>query len=233
MSAETVSIIIADDHPLFRDGISSALKDQSNISKITQAGNGNEVMKLLQDSHYDIVLMDIKMQPGNGIETTQKISRQFPNTKVIALSMYGDDRYIIEMFQKGAKGYLIKNTNKENILDAINKVMSGKIYIDSETTTPELLKSIQNITEDKIHSIVKPNAWEERMREIMFLMCHQKSSKQIADILNLSKRTIDTYRDKLLELTKSDNAAGIIVYAVDKGIKEDEMLHERFKKWLK
>src|SRR4051812_5194063 len=126
MNAEGIKIIIADDHPVFRDGLNGVLRRQDFIIKISQASDGTEVIRILEGENYDVVLMDINMKPMNGVQATEVIRKKFPDVKVIALSMFGEERYISEMISKGANGFLLKNSNKSEIIQAIKNVIKGK-----------------------------------------------------------------------------------------------------------
>src|ERR1041385_5304155 len=127
-SSSRYKVIIADDHQFFRDGFEIALKQIDEVKKIAHASNGKEVLKLLKNDTYDLVFMDIKMPEMNGIETTKEIEMHYPHVKVIALSMYDDRKNVIEMFNSGARGYIIKNTDSKEIETAIKKVMEGEHY---------------------------------------------------------------------------------------------------------
>ena len=122
---QTIKLIIADDHPVFRDGLYGVLKRQDFISKISQASDGTEVIRFLESENYDVVLMDIKMLPMNGVQATEIIRNRFPEVKIIALSMFGEERFINEMITKGASGYLLKNSNKSEIVQASKGVVRG------------------------------------------------------------------------------------------------------------
>src|SRR5258708_7794891 len=127
-------LIIADDHPVFRAGMEAALKSMAIVSKVAQACDGKEVIQLLSHEHYDIILMDISMKQMDGIEATSIISKRFPLTKVIALSMHEDADIIADILDKGAVGYLIKNADKDEIRKAIEDVMAGKKYYSVEAS---------------------------------------------------------------------------------------------------
>lgn len=219
-----LKIIIADDHPIFRDGLNTVLRRQEFIEKITQAANGTEAIQLLESEHYDVVLMDIKMEPMNGLEATEIIRHRFPNVKIIALSMFGEERYIMEMIDKGASGYLLKNSKKSEIIAAIKAVVKGGTYFSDE---------VNNFILERLSAIKKgekitPDYMENRMREVLFLMCHEKTSKEIANALNISVRTIDDCRADILKITNSKNIVGVVKYAIQSGIMEDEILRSKF-----
>src|SRR5687767_10507495 len=125
---KNIKIIIADDHPLFRDGIHQLLTGQGAIEVIDEATNGKEVLNLLAKKAYDLVIMDIKMPHLSGIDATRVIQKKHPEVKVLAISMFDEQPYIVKMLKAGAKGYLLKNSTKEELLKAISQIMKGESY---------------------------------------------------------------------------------------------------------
>ncbi len=220
MEKETLDLILADDHPLFRHGLFSLLRSLPIIREIQQAANGKEVISLLEAKPFDVVLMDIRMKPLDGISTTELITKRF-DTKVIGLSMFGDRRYVQEMIRNGAVGYLLKNADKEEIIEALDTIRKGGTYYSSQVM--QLLEQSKSISVKKQFLTTH----EEKLREIMYLLCLEKSSKEIADILCLSKRTIDEYRQEISIITQSKNLAGVIKYALENEILEDEILKKK------
>jgi DNA-binding NarL/FixJ family response regulator len=226
-----ISLIIADDHPVFREGIVATIKDHPLISKIKQAANGNEVIKHLENEIADLVLLDIKMEPMNGIETMEVIKHRFPSVRVIALSMYSEEKYILQLVKLGVSGYLIKNADKEEIINAIEKVISGKTYF-TPNVSDVLFEKLMNLTKsiDPVNSQSQYHL--DKLHEIIYLMYLEKTTVEIAEILCLSKRTIEEYRVEILKLTNSKNVAGVVKYAIEKGITEDIMVKKRVEKSL-
>ncbi len=223
-----LSIIIADDHPAVRYGIKSILEDISFIHTVSEATNGEQVVELLNKQHYDIILMDIRMPFQDGITTTAVISRKFPSVKVIALSMHAEAKYIIEMLEKGASGYLLKSADREIIVSAILAVSRGETYLCKEIS--DIL--VKRVANDQKENTKKNYYHEETLQNIIFLQSHGKRSKEIADILCLSVRTIETYRLEIYKLTKAENLSGLIKYAIDKGITTDDLLLHKFRAHL-
>jgi DNA-binding NarL/FixJ family response regulator len=225
-SARTAKIIIADDHPIFRGGLNMILKNQSFVSKVAEAADGGEVISILAKESYDVVLMDIKMEPMSGIDATEIIQQKYPSTKVIALSMHDDEKNILDIISKGASGYLLKNADKEEIIEAIKEVMEGRQYFSREVSTIMLdrFKAKPVPEEDLVP--------KDRMREIVFLICHECTSQEIAEILYLSVRTIETYRSHILKVTKSKNLVGLMKFAEANDIMDDKDLKLKFSKAL-
>ena len=229
-TTETIKVIVADDHPVFRDGMAGALGRMKPISKISMAANGMEVLSLLEHDNHDLVLMDIGMKPMDGIETTDIIRKRFPHVKVIALSMSDDVRSVTRMFEKGASGYLLKNADTEEIEAAIRAVMKGEQYFSKEVSGI-LLNHVNNLKQSKASAEVS-NYHKQRLREIIFLICHELTTAEIARALSLSERTIDDYRVEILKTTFSRNSAGIVKYAIANGIDQDAELKYKFGKVL-
>lgn len=222
-----LTIIIADDHPSVRYGIRSILEDESFVDVILEAENGQQVIELLQKRSIDIVFMDIAMTGGDGFAATETICKLFPNTKVIAISMYREERYVREMFAKGAKGYLLKNADREIIIQAMKEVFHGGIYISKEIA--HCISSDSGTAKTS----TRKNNHAERLREIIYLMCFEKTSKEIAGILFLSPRTIEEYRRQINEVIGSVSVVGVINYANEQGIREDILLEKKFDNHLK
>ncbi len=229
MTSQTdkIKLIIADDHPVFRGGMEGVIKNIHFVSKVSQAAHGDEVIRLLEHEHYDLVLMDIKMSPMNGLETTEIIKSRYPKTKVIAMSMHDDEKNILNILEKGAQGYLIKNADKEEIKEAITEVIAGRKYFSKEVARVIYQKLIHG-EKDSLHGKPDDPLQKERLREIVFLICNELTNQQIADVLFLSKRTIEDYRKQILETTKSKNIVGVVKYAVSVGILEDQELKKKF-----
>jgi DNA-binding NarL/FixJ family response regulator len=157
-------------------------------------------------------LMDIDMPKMDGIEATRKALDRFPDLKVIALSMFGDDEYYIKMIEAGAKGFIVKNSDIEIVEQAISKVMEGQNYFSSDVMATLVVHLNQRKTEEL------KNDLSERESEILYLICKGFSNQEIADSLFLSKRTVDKHRENILFKTNSKNTASLVLYALKHGI---------------
>ncbi len=208
---KTTSLIIADDHAIFRDGFKVLLKKQSKVKLVAEAANGKELLEKVREYQPNVVITDIKMPVMDGIAACHELSRDFPKVKIIALSMFHDDHLVIEMLEAGASGYLLKNTNKEELLLAIRTVMEGgSYYCDA---TPEKLS--QMIAGMHYHGDrSKAAKLTENEKEVMRLICRQYSNKEIAAALKLSVRTVESYRVKIQEKTGARNSAGVVIYSI-------------------
>ena len=211
-----ISVVIADDHEIFRDGFRAMLKKYPDIRLAGEADNGKELIDLAGRLNPDVVLTDIKMPKMDGIEATRQLIRRYPGISIISLSMFDEDNLIIEMLEAGAKGYLLKNANKDEIIDAIKAVNRGKNYY-CRNTSSKLLHMIEKSKFDPYKETPRPR-FSERETEVIGLICDQLSNKEIAEKLNLSIRTIEGYREKIQEKMDVHNTAGIVVSAIKIGI---------------
>ena len=218
-----IQLVIADDHEIFRDGLSLMLSRQKNMTLAGQAQNGQELLQMVRKSPPDVVLMDIKMPHMDGIEATKILSREFPELKIIALSMFSEENLIVEMLEAGAKGYLLKNADKLEILEAIKSVMEDRVYYcrdTSATLASMIVKS--NFNPYRKRDVAE---FSERETEIIRLICKQLTAQEIGDTLFLSRRTVEGYRTRILEKMNVKNTAGVVIYALkNKLISEKELL---------
>ena len=211
-----IRVIVADDHEIFRDGFRALLKKQQDIELVAEAENGKELLELTQKFKPDVVITDIKMPKSDGIQATRILEEKYPHIGVIALSMFDEENLIVEMLEAGAKGYLLKNAAKDEIIEAIKTVFHNGTYYCHHTSN----RLAQMIASSKFNPYRKsktPN-FNEKEIEIIQKICEGLSSRNIADTLHLSIRTIEGYREKIQEKMKVHNTAGIVVYAIKKGI---------------
>jgi DNA-binding NarL/FixJ family response regulator len=211
-----IRIVLADDHELFRDGFKVMLRKQTEIQLIGEASNGKELFDVVKELQPDIVITDIKMPVMNGIEATRRITETFPDIGIIAFSMFDEESLVVEMLEAGARGYLLKNAHKPDILEAIRMVNARHTFYCPETSA-RLAKLIANSKFDPFKK-QKPISFTEKELAVICLICEEKTNKEIADELHLSIRTIEGYRDRIQEKMHAKNAAGIVVYAIKHGI---------------
>ena len=211
---EQYSVILVDDHKLFREGLKLLLENLDYIKNVDEAGNGKELLKLIEKKQPDIIFMDIEMPVMDGITATQQVLKLHPGLNIIALSMYGDENYYTPMINAGAKGFVLKNSGIQDVEAAIQTVISGNNYFSQEILN-RLINSIGKKSKTK-----ESNGLSEREEEVLFHICKGKSNQEIADTLYLSKRTVDKHRENLLSKTNARNTAGLVMYAVKNGIAE-------------
>ena len=212
VSSSTIKIVIADDHELFREGFKAMLNRVPEYEVIGEAANGEELLNVTEQLQPDIVIVDIIMPKMDGILATEKIKSRFPGIKVIAISMFDDDNSIMDMLEAGASGYLVKNAHKNDFLQALRKVYEGNMYYCNQTT----LKLARLIADLHYHPHRKKLKTEftSRQIEIIQLIGNGFASKEIAGKLKLTTRTIENYREKIMEKMDVNNTAGLIVYAI-------------------
>ena len=206
-----IKVIVADDHHLFRAGIKTVLKEIQIISHIKEAENGREVLDLLSEGHFDLVLMDISMPVMNGFVATKEIMQRFPQTKVIAVSMYEDDQHMMNMFHNGAMGYLFKNTDRDEIKNALIEVMFNGGYYWPKEMNNKLFNRI--ILKKRVQNNCYNELFSDREKEIISLICREFSTREIANHLHLSQKTISWHRENIMQKTQTKNTAGLVAFA--------------------
>lgn len=211
-----IKIIVADDHQMIREGFLTMFQKHPYISIAAEASNGVELVELTSIIKPDVVITDIKMPKMDGIEATRILNQEFPQIGIIAFTMYEEETSIIDMLEAGAQGYLIKSAAKEEIIEAINAIMDQRTYYCRETST----RLAQLITKSKFnpHKKISQSIFSKREKEIIVLICDGFFNKEIASQLNLSVRTVESYRERIQEKMQVKNTAGIVVYAIRKGI---------------
>lgn len=212
----TIKYIIADDHAIFRQGLKYSLSGDIQLDCIGEAGNGKELMELLLKTKPDVILLDLKMPEMDGVEATKEIRSLYPGIKIIILTMYDDEQYIIHMLDIGANGYLVKNSEPTEIITAIYSVHENEYYF-SELVSKTMLK---NLVQKKqvTPKFEKAVSLTERETEILQLICKEYTNAEIADAVFLSQRTIEGIRASLLSKIGVRNTAGLVLYAVKTGL---------------
>ena len=208
------SIVLVDDHSLLRSGLAGMLRE-SGYEVLFEADNGNEFLQKMKTSAPpDILLLDINMPLMDGYETAAWVRTNFPETKVLALSMYDDEDAIIKMLKNGAKGYILKDSHPSELKEAIESVMTKGFYY-SEMVTGRLMRSIMDNEDTEKNGSA---SLSEREVEFLKLAASELTYKEIAEQMHLSPRTIDGYRDDLFEKLNIKSRVGLVLYAIRKGI---------------
>lgn len=208
MNMNRIQVVIADDHQLFRNGLKILLDAFSEFSVVGEAGNGEEVVKIVKNCGCELLLMDIDMPVMDGIEATRRCMKIKPDLKVIALSMYGEEDYYYRMVDAGAKGFLLKDSDINEVKDAIITVAAGGNYFSQQLLHNVIQKIKTRETETRMANLSR------REKEILLKICEGLSNQEIADALFISKRTVDKHRANLLSKTGSKNTASLILYAI-------------------
>jgi DNA-binding NarL/FixJ family response regulator len=204
-----INIVIVDDHSLFRNGMKLLLSNTGKFNVIAEASNGKEFLDLLDKIVPDVVLMDIDMPEMDGIEATTKALELKPGLKIICLSMYGEEEYYYKMIEAGVCGFLLKNSEINEVKTAVTSVVSGGKYFSQEL----LYNVVKNIKTTQTHQEVVENL-SEREIEVLKQICIGLSNQEISEILHISKRTVDKHRANLLDKTNSKNTAHLVMYAI-------------------
>ncbi len=204
----TIKIIIVDDHQLFRNGLRILLNSIPEFEVIGEASNGNDFIDIIKVTSPDIVLMDINMPEVDGIEATRRGLKENPDIKIIALSMYGEEDYYYKMVDSGAKGFLLKDSDINEVKEAILTVNKGGNFFSQELLHHVIQKIKHREQEVKAANLSK------REKEILGKICEGLSNQEIADALFISKRTVDKHRANLLGKTNSKNTASLILYSI-------------------
>jgi DNA-binding NarL/FixJ family response regulator len=210
-----INIIIAEDHPLFRDGLKTMLNLDSRFEIIAEVEDGNNLLKMLEFVKPDLILMDINMPILNGIDATKFIATHFNDIKVIALTMHDERSSIMEMMDAGANGYILKSADKEEIMKAINTVLNGDDYYCKRVKS-----SIINLIEPKksTNCYRKLISFNDKEIKIINFLCEELNSDEIAKEMYLSKKTIDGIRIKIKNDLDVRNSIGIVKYAIRNGL---------------
>ena len=208
----TIRLVIADDHEIFRDGLALMLSKQDTVVLTGQAADGEELVRVVAEVQPDVVLTDVKMPRLGGIAASRILLQRFPHLKIVALSMFDEEDLIVEMLETGARGYLLKNADKKEILEAILTVYEGSIFYCKHTSA----KLASMIVKSKFDSHKKPQEalFTDREKEIIRLICRQHTAQEIGGLLYLSKRTVEGYRTRLLEKMEVKNTAGVVIFAL-------------------
>jgi DNA-binding NarL/FixJ family response regulator len=205
-------IILADDHAMMREGLRSILENELHLNVIAQAANGRTAVELAKQHKPDLIIMDISMPDMNGIEATRQILQDIPGTKIIALSMHTDKRFVGEMLSAGASGYLLKQSATDELQQALESVLSGKTYISPEIAGAVVQEFVR----------MKKNAESVELtpkeRQVLQLIAEGISTKEIAAKLNLSVPTIDTHRQHIMAKLNIHSIAELTKYAIRTGL---------------
>ena len=214
-----IKILLADDHKIFRDGIRSILEKEKDIAVVDEAANGKEILEKLENLEVDVIILDIDIGKPSGIEVTEILSEKYPDVKILILSMIGLHDFVIQALEKGATGYILKNTGKDEVITAIRSVAKGDSYFSKEVSSI-LVEQLNKPRTIKKRSEGIPLTAREV--EVLQLIAQEFSNPEIAEKLFISIRTVDTHRRNLLEKLGLKNTAGLVKYAMMKGlVKED------------
>ncbi len=208
------SVLLVDDHTMIRDAIKEYFSDSTNFVLKAEAENGKEALKTMRDNSFDLILADINMPEMDGLEMTSHIMAKYPNQKILVLTMFDDPFKIKKMVELGVSGYILKNSSKSELLKAANSIVLGETYYSQE-----VYKSLMKLYEpQKNNRLTFEKPLSSREIEILKLIVKEYNNQEIADKLFISIRTVETHKRNLLEKTGCKNVAGLVMYAVEKGL---------------
>lgn len=209
------TILLVDDHRIFREGLRALIEKRDAAIVVGEAGNGAEAVRLTGELKPDLVIMDLTMPIMNGIDATREITKKYPDTRVLVLSMESDRFFVVEVLKAGATGYLLKDTVFAELLDAINTVARGETYLPRKISTLLVKEFLQCIPEEMtiVYQSLTP-----REREVLQLVADGKSIKEIAHLLDISHKTVENQRQSIMHKLKLFSVAELTKYAVRHGL---------------
>lgn len=207
-----INILLVDDHPLVRDGIRARLESEEGVSVIGEAQNGQEALDFVAQRAPDVALMDVSMPVMNGLDATKIFKEQHPEVRVLILSMHDSREYILQLIQSGASGYILKDVSSDELIKAIETVHQGGTYFSSGASQ-SLFSADQPQTQTEEVVTLTP-----REATVLKQLAEGKSNKEIARILDISVRTVETHRQNIKQKLNIHTAAGLARYAIEKGL---------------
>lgn len=211
-----IKIAIADDYKIYRDGLKVGLSADDNLEIIAEADNGEDLMKVLETNSPDVILMDLKMPIMDGMEATKQVRKKYPAIKVLVITMYEDDKFIIHLMENGANGYLLKNAEPDEIIKSIYAVYENGYYFN-DVVNKALLKKL--VLKNNLKPSFNQNIdLTEREQEVLKMICDEKTAAEIAKEIFLSPRSVEGIRQRLIEKIGVRNTAGLVMFAVKNGL---------------
>lgn len=209
----TIRLLLADDHKLLREGLAGLLSAEEDFSVVAEAGDGLEAVRLAGELKPDVAILDVTMPGMNGIEATRAIRRDHPEVRVLALSMHVENRFVTEMFQAGANGYVLKMSEFEELAEAVRVVAGGGNYVSAEVAG-DVIKGLAAFAPGAGDG----GALSEREREVLQLLAEGKSAKESAQVLHVSVKTIDSHRRQIMQKLGIGSVAELTKYAIRSGL---------------
>lgn len=209
-----IRVMIADDHNMFVEGVESILYGTDKIQVVAKCYTGPEVFEKLTSTPADVILLDINLPGMNGIEVCQKLSKEYPDVKVLALSMHNEESFVTEILKHGAQGYILKNTGKKELIHAIETVFNGQSYFSEEVTETIMKSLVSQRTGNKKSATSAPKI-SRREKDVLELIVKEHTTQEIADTLFISLKTVESHRRSLLTKLGVRNTAGLVRVAVE------------------
>ncbi len=214
------NILIADDHAMFADGISSILDTEADINVIGKCLDGPSVLEFLKDNKVDVLLLDVNLPGMSGIDVCKTVTAKYPAVKVIAISMFNEESFVTEILNNGAKGYVLKNTGRDELLRAINTVLTGKSYF-SDDVTETIMKGLMSQRTGSKKAKKEIPKISRREREVLDLIVKEHTTQEIAKKLFISLKTVESHRSNLLAKTNARNTAGLVRITMEHKLLDD------------
>ena len=214
-----IRVALVDDHTLFRNGLKMLLSTHADVEVVLESGSGEEFLAQVERVQPDVVFMDYAMPGMSGAQTTERALRMCPEMKIISLTMFADNAYYSQMVASGAKGFLLKDSEFDEVVEAVETVAAGGSYFN-ESLLQSLSQSLRLTGNGAADSIAEADRLSEREIEILVGICRGESTQEIADRLYISKRTVDKDRANILEKSGCKNTASLVVYAIRHGLVE-------------
>jgi len=211
-------VLIADDHEVVRDGLKNILHSSGTMVVIGEANDGNEAIGLYEELRPDVVIMDISMPNMNGIEATRKITERFPEARILILTMHDNQEYLNQVIRSGAHGFVLKNTDRNELLDAVRTVATGDKFFSKDISKMMIENYIRAAQENERPSPNKEIPLTKREIEILKQIAEGHSNQEIANLLFISYNTVDTHRKNIMHKLSIKNTAGLVRYAIEKGL---------------
>jgi len=212
----SITVLLADDHAMVRDGLKLLLESQRDITVVGLASNGREAVKLARKHTPDVVLLDIAMPELNGIEAAQKIRDALPRTRIIILSMHATSEHVFRALQAGADGYLLKESAGAEVVRAVRAAYAGRRYLSEKIAATA---QGRHLSEGGTAALKSPlESLSEREREVLQLVVEGRSSAEIASAINLSPKTVETYRSRIMQKLDVHDVAGLVKFALQHGV---------------
>jgi two-component system response regulator NreC len=214
--ATRLRLALADDHTIMRSGLRLLLERESDFSIVGEAGDGREVIEIVEAQSPNIVIMDVAMPNLNGIEAARRITSSHPRTAIIILSMHSDESYVLRALNAGARGYLLKDSAESDLISAVRAVSEGKAFFSpaiSKLLVEDYVRQLRQRGVEDSYELLTP-----RERELLQLVAEGKTTKEAATVLNLSPHTVDTHRANLMRKLNLNSLPELILYAVRKGV---------------
>lgn len=209
---KSISVLIADDHALVRAGIRALLEKIEGVTVVGEAGKGSEALELVSQLNPNLLLLDLTMPDGGGFEVLDHVTKQFPDTRVIVLTVHEAGEYAMRALREGAAGFLPKSAASTELEQAIQTVIRGEVYISPETSRKTLLDYRKGTKRDLLATL------SPRQREVLRLIAEGRTTKQIAQVLEISVKTVETHRAQLMERLNIHDVAGLVRYAIIVGL---------------